>query len=85
MILRNIADVLKKMTKKNGTCARFEADRFAICTTAEYIDENIGGIEQFLIGKDSWNCLNYPIFLHAGFCLIDDKDKIGRASCRERV
>ena len=74
MILKNIADVLKKMTKKNGTCARFEADRFAICTTAEYIDENIGGIEQFLIGKDSWNCLNYPIFLHAGFCLIDDKD-----------
>lgn len=74
MILKNIAAVLKKMTKNNGTCARLEADRFAICTTAEYIDRNIGEIEHFLVGKDSWNSLNYPIFLHAGFCIVDDRE-----------
>lgn len=74
MILKNIADVLKNITKQLGTCARLEADRFAICTTAEYIDNNIGEIENFLIGKDSWNSLNYPIFLHAGFCTVDDRN-----------
>lgn len=66
MILKNIASTLKKITKKHGTCARLEADHFAICTTKEYLDENINDFERFLLGKASWNSLNYPIFLHAG-------------------
>ena len=74
MILKNIASTLKKITKKHGTCARLEADHFAICTTKEYLDENINDFERFLLGKASWNSLNYPIFLHAGFCIADDMD-----------
>lgn len=73
-ILCDAARWFKDNIRKNGICARFEADHFVTCTTKEYLDEMSDEINRFLAGEVKWNTLNYPIVLHVGFYYVEDME-----------
>ncbi|MDY5882784.1 MAG: EAL domain-containing protein [Roseburia sp.] len=72
-ILRKFAQKMDEKLKGHGTFGRLEADHFVTCTTKRFIEQGIEYIEQMLAGVINWERIHYPIRMHVGFYLVEDK------------
>lgn len=72
--LCDFAQRLDKKLKGRGTYGRLEADHFVTCTTREVVELEMDHVERVLSGDTSWKHLKYPIRMHVGLYLVEDRN-----------
>lgn len=74
-ILISLAQKLKRLSLEcEGICARLESDHFTLCVPSKHVNSIRACAEEIMITGITLDDIIYPVVVHIGMYMIDDRD-----------